>query len=126
LYAFDSPACAESGGACSPTWTGATTGGIYAAAAAGDLVYASTAGGTIYAFPQFCSYGGGACSPVWRGSTPSYIRTPPVVVDGRLYTTSQDGRLYMFDRSAVSGSAEPGPPDPSTLRPDRSLPVRRG
>jgi outer membrane protein assembly factor BamB len=60
---------------------------------------------------------------LWTGTTGATVTATPVVADGVLYVVSQDGNLYAFDQNGSTHHTikPPDPPNPATLRPDRSL-----
>ncbi len=62
-------------------------------------------------------------SQPWTFATGSSVQSLPAVANGVVYAGSGDGNLYAFD--LAGGLAAPVRPNPSSLRPNYSLPEQR-
>jgi outer membrane protein assembly factor BamB len=83
---------------CSPLWTGAPAGAGSGLAIANGVLYVGTRISAIAAFDAAgvvnCS--GGLCDPVWSGATDGSFVESPIVVNGTVYASSSDDKLYAF------------------------------
>jgi outer membrane protein assembly factor BamB len=83
---------------CSPLWTGAPAGAGSGLAIANGVLYVGTRTSAIAAFDAAgvvnCS--GGLCDPVWTGATDGSFVASPIVVNGTVYASSSDDKLYAF------------------------------
>ena len=60
---------------------------------------------------------------LWSNTTGDSVEASPVVANGVVYASSDDGNLYAFD--LAGGLAAPARPSRSSLRPNYSLQVQR-
>jgi outer membrane protein assembly factor BamB len=88
-------------------WRGAVGAGVVGVSVANGVAYVGADDGRLYVFDAAgvtnCSGVPKICEPLWTALTSKdhFVNTP-AVVDGVVYVSSSDGRVYAFDANGVT------------------------